>query len=737
MPANTQNKFQIETELSRDFGLITALSIGVGTMIAAGIFTLSGLAVSYVGSAAIVSFLLAALVAAFTALTYCEFVSILPESGEGYLYSRKSFPAPLAYFVGLTLVLGYSASCAFYLSSFSSYVHEFLWAGSVKGIVGITAVVLLILINIKGTKESAHFQVIITVAKVILLIWFIIGGFGSVDFSGITEKFSTDIADIGGTAAMVFITFFGFSAIAASAGEVKNPTKTIPRAIFLSMGIVTLLYTLVILVILSADITEFTEAAMGTAAKQFLGPVGGMVIIGGALFSMISASNASIMAGSRVVLAMSKLSHLPRKLGIINKRTLTPVISLVLIGSFIIAFQIGFKLENLAHFADTVLLLALIFVNIALIYHRKKFPAIERPFKVPWVPFLPILGILANLYLVSQTLIHHPVPSLTACVFLVVGVIAYLIWKGLQSVDEIIPGTPVKVALIQPANTRSRFRVLVPIANPANVKQLIELASAIAADRDGEIVAQRVTIIPEQISPTKENYFLDRERQILETAHKTAKQFNVPVTSLVCVGHGRARAILETAHKRHCDLIILGWKGYTSTARRILGDVVDSIVIHAKSDIILLKQEGDSLPKKILLPTAGGEHAQCAERYMSSVARHVGGSITVCSVVAPGKPKEIVEEAEESLREAVGRGYKLNKLRVESKLIRHSSVNVGIIKEAEDYDAVAIGAAGQSIYPQILFGSIPENIAKHCNKPVILVKHYHPVKELFGRVMEE
>lgn len=124
--ANGQNGNNIKTELSRDLGLTSALAIGIGTMIAAGIFTLSGLAVRNVGSAAIVSFLLAAVVALFTALTYCEFVSIYPQTGEGYLYARKTFKPPFAYFVGWSLFLGYASSCAFYIASLSSYFNEFI-----------------------------------------------------------------------------------------------------------------------------------------------------------------------------------------------------------------------------------------------------------------------------------------------------------------------------------------------------------------------------------------------------------------------------------------------------------------------------------------------------------------------------------------------------------------------------------------------------------------------------------
>ena len=202
------------------------------------------------------------------------------------------------------------------------------------------------MLNIKGTKESGSFQIVVTIGKVILLVWFVFGGLASLDIDDVLAKFSTDFVRISSTAAMVFITFFGFSAIAASAGEIKNPVQTIPRAIFISMGIVTLLYTLVVLVVVSAKLTEYTEAALGIAAKQFLGPIGGIVIIGGALFSMLSASNASIMAGSRVILSMSRLGHLPQKIGQVNTHTRTPIFALISVGVMILIFILSFNFLN-------------------------------------------------------------------------------------------------------------------------------------------------------------------------------------------------------------------------------------------------------------------------------------------------------------------------------------------------------------------------------------------------------
>ncbi len=734
-PVSQNEQSNIKTELSRDLGLTSALAIGIGTMIAAGIFTLSGLAIRNVGSAAILSFLLAAVVATFTALTYCEFVSIYPRTGEGYLYARKTFSPPLAYFVGWALFLGYASSCAFYIASLSSYFNEFIWHSPIEALFGILMLIGLTLLNIKGTKESGKFQIWVTAAKVVLLIWFIFGGLSFVEIDEVMERFSTDIVQIGSTAALVFITFFGFSAIAASAGEVKNPVKTIPKAIFISMGVVTLLYTLVVLVVLFAGLTEYTEASMGEAAKKFLGYIGGYVIIAGAIFSMISASNASIMAGSRVMLSMSQLGHMPKEVGIINTRTRTPIISVLLVGGAILVFSIVLPLEDLSYFANTVLLLALILVNSALIMHRRKFPDMERPFKVPLVPLLPALGILANLYLIGQ-IFQHPLPLILAVGSLLLGVLGFVAWKGAQAEEKALPGINSHIAHSQGKGTQDKkqFRILVPISNPYNIENLMQFASSIAIERKAEIWLLRVVTVPEQLPPTSfDESIIEKEGPLLKQARKIAEDRGIRTHALIRVGHNVARAILETSNERFCDLIVLGWKGYSSNKEKILGTITDDVVRLARTDIILAKIVGDSPIKRILLPTAGGEHARCAEQYAATISKANDGFVTVCQVVAPSGDESI---SRQYLEKAVER-LQAENAKVDSKLINSSSIPEGIVQAASDFDAVMVGAAGKSIYPQIMFGNIPEAIAKNTDRTVIVVKHYHPVKALLGRVVGE
>jgi amino acid transporter len=408
-------------ELPRELGFVSALAIGVGTMIAAGIFTLSGLAVQQVGSGAMISFIIAACVALFTALSYCEFSSLYPTSGEGYLYAHKSLTPTLAWVVGFSLLLGYTASCAFYLSSLSEYVQEFIYHVSWRPIFGLIALSLLTLLNLKGSKESSTFQIVVTAAKVILLIWFVAGGLSELNIEQITTRLETDMIKLTSTAAMVFITFFGFSAIAASAGEIQSPTSTIPRAIFWSMGSVSVLYIAVILVVIVANLKTYDEHAMGFAAELFLGPIGQKVIVGGAIFSMLSAANASVMAGSRVIFAMSQRHHLPQGLSQVSISRRTPVNAVLLTGILIGGFSLIFNLEDLAHYADAVLLVALSMVNLALIVHRRRYPTLDRPFRVPLVPLLPILGIVANLYLIVIQLREHPIPFTAGLSTLLVG----------------------------------------------------------------------------------------------------------------------------------------------------------------------------------------------------------------------------------------------------------------------------------------------------------------------------
>lgn len=156
---------------------------------------------------------------------------------------------------------------------------------------------------------------------------------------------------------------------------------------------------------------------------------------------------------------------------------------------------------------------------------------------------------------------------------------------------------------------------------------------------------------------------------------------------------------------------------------------------HAQTDVLLIKQTTHEPLRRLLLPTAGGDHARRAEEYVASFLRTHGGQLTVCGVAPPDADPGQIEERSRRLDEELERISADGSLDVDSKLIRHASVSVGIVKEAKNYDAVVIGATGHSTYQQILFGSIPETIAKRSDRPVILVKRHLRVKAMLRRVI--
>ncbi len=601
--------------------------------------------------------------------------------------------------------------------------------------------ILLTLLNVKGTKESGVFQVIVTTTKIILLIWLVIGGFSSIDPQEVIAKFSTDFGKIASTATLVFVTFFGFSAIAASAGEVTNPVKTIPRAIFISMGVVTILYIFIILVILAANLKVYDEAAMGRAAELFLGGVGGLVIVAGGLFSMVSASNASIMAGSRVTFAMSQLGHLPKVFGSINQRTKTPMVALALVGGLVLVFLLVLSLTGMANFANFVVLFALILVNAALIFHRRKYPNIERPFRVPLVPLLPILGILSNLYLLGQstsdlwndggfwgnTESTGIYPIVLAVGALALGFVVFLFNRG--EIEETVEKSHLEAATALHSSQmpqKTGFRVMVTLSNPANLPELLNMANAIASERGGgEVIGLRVAIVPEQLSPSREDmqnqFYVTRERPILEMANRYALENNIPFKSQIEVGHNPAHTIIRSAQELECDLIIMGWKGFTTTAERILGEVADNVVKNTPTDLMLVKLVAGTRLEKWLLPTAGGQHAIRAEEYAASLARANGGSLTFCSVLSPNAGQSAIEGTEKILEKAVERVSQEKRIKAEGKIIKNDSINSGILAESKNYDAIMLGAT-EHRFRKILFGSIPQIIAKESLKTVVLVE---------------
>ena len=717
-------------EHTRTLDFKIAFAIGLGTMIAAGIFSLSGTAVAAIGSSAVIAFVIAAVIAGITAAAYSEFASIYSENGGGYLFTSRTFEEQklLTYGIGMSLFLGYTGTTAFYLSTMDEWFFRFIIPESLQwlphGSSAVAAAVLLGVLNARGTEESGSFQLIVSGAKVAVLLAFISGAFAfrgpSTAVGNFTAQFSTDIVGIVSISALAFITFFGFSAIAASAGEIIEPRKTVPRAIAASIISVTILYALVIVAMTNSTvppevIAREGETAMGEVAAGFLGPVGRSLIVAGAVFSMVSASNASILAASSIGSLMGRQGQAPRAFARIHARFRTPfwsvtaaiatIVSLIVV--FIALFpeeggltSINLGLTVLTGFATFNLLLPLAIVNGALIYHRRAFPEIERGFRVPGVPVVPIVGIIANIGLITNL----PRTGVATGIGLTMALIdVYVVWGGGQEVDELVQ----RVRPPEPAAAETGaegtaepdagyYRVLVPVARPNNAAKYVRLAELFATGRDKQPLIEVITVTdipdqtPHEVMADVANERVERIKEVLAD-----EEFAVEYTVQGHTCRNIAFDILQSAREDSADLIIMGYPEEND-------EITRKVEYTAPCDVIFASGVGDEEIKQVNIGAGGGPHHLAAAQFVRNLGEE-GLGVNVISVDPAGEGTS--EDPAETVSELNG----VPDLHVYN--VSAASIAEGLVtKTKEEGGVLVIGASRDRRLRQWVFGSTPDAV---------------------------
>ncbi|MFB6101211.1 MAG: amino acid permease [Haloplanus sp.] len=738
-------------EHTRTLNFKIAFAIGLGTMIAAGIFSLSGMAVYRIGSSAVIAFVLAALVAGITAATYSEFASVYSENGGGYLFCSRTYETldRLKYGVGMSLFLGYTGTTAFYLATMDEWFFRFILPPSLQGLphgsIGILAAVTLGALNARGTEESGVFQLVVTGAKVGVLFAFI---GGAVAFAGPAEATATFVqevqvepAGIVSVAALAFITFFGFSAIAASAGEIIEPRKTVPRAIAASIVTVTVLYALVIVAMVNAPVPREVlaqgETAMGSVAASFLGSWGQALIVAGAVFSMVSASNASILAASGIGSLMGRQGHAPRRFARIHRDYRTPFWSVTtataVIGALIFVFITLFSehgllgvhalgLAPLTGFATFNLLVPLAVVNLTLIYSRRNHPDIERGFRMPLVPVLPVIGILANLALVTNL---PPVGVAVGAGLSLALIGVYFVWGGAAHIDELVEevvpsgvptqssGGPTSAQASEregEGEATDRFRVLVPVARPERTVPYVRLAALLGRAQDGEILVQvlNVTHIPDQ-TPNEVVRETSQERAERIEQHLAEADVDVEYTVEGHICRDIAFDILQTARDDGADQILMGYPEEHAT-------ITETVEYDAPCEVFFASNVDDIDDLSTINIGAGGGPHHLALLPLVNRLGERGTEVHVISVdPETGGTAEPIDETVSALRD------------VESLQVHNVSADTvadGLVSTASGTGGLLlIGATRDRRLRRWVFGSTPDrtiDLARAAGVPVLI-----------------
>jgi APA family basic amino acid/polyamine antiporter len=440
--ARTQGEGQ---GLRKSVSAIHLTALGVGGIIGTGIFVVIGEGVRVAGPAVVLSFVLAALACAFSALSYAELASSIPIAGSAYTYTYATLGELVAWIIGWDLILEYGISVAAVAVGWGGNLNAFLESAfgfeiptaiatspENGGIFNLPAVVLVLGISgllVLGTRESARAALIMVGLKLTVLTFFIVVAFANFHPANFDNFASAGQDGVVSAAAIIFFAFIGFDAVSTGSEEARNPKRDLPMAIIGSLVICTVFYVLVsvgAIGVASSEQLSGSDAPLATALSDGAGiNWAGAILAFGALVAITSVALVITFGQTRIFFAMCRDGLLPQSLSAIHPRFGTPARLTIALGVLISLLAAFVPLGEIVKLVNIGTLFAFVLVNTGVIILRWTKPRMPRAYKVPFAPVTPLIGIAFAIYLMAD------LPLLTWMRFglwLAAGIVIYVFY---------------------------------------------------------------------------------------------------------------------------------------------------------------------------------------------------------------------------------------------------------------------------------------------------------------------
>jgi amino acid transporter len=718
-------------ELERTLGFLEAMTLGGGTMIGAGIFILPGIAAQNAGPASSISYAIAGLVALLAALSLSELATGMPIAGGSYHYVNRALGGLFGAVVGWGMWTGLMFASAFYMVGFGQYV-----VGPIPGLdgralvilLGLLGLALLVGVNYYGTDESTALQNVMIGTETAIVVAFVAISAFFIDTANLEPFTPYGPGGVIATSGIVFVSFLGFEIIATVAGEVKNPGRTIPLSMILSVVSVTVLYVLVMLV--STGVVPFESLGdspipVSDVADVSMGAIGVIGIAFAATIAAISSSNSSILAASRVVYAMGRDGLVTNWVNVSHSRFYTPHRAIMTTGGVTaLLVLVGLRVEAiialLAEAASFSFLVSYSLVHVAVVVFRRAEPDEYDPsFEIPDLlyPAVPILGIVLSLVVISQM---APVIILLGSGIIGLGVVWFFGYSRSRVVSE---------GLLRDALRREPdavYRVVVPVANPETQHGLLRLAAATAhanVERGTpELVA--VNVVEGLRDSELRNIEADRvehQRALLDNAHAIAEEMDVRLRTRSLVAPNVGEAILGVIDEEEADQVLFGWDGTVDVDEHVFGRMLDPVVEHARCDVSLVNLVTDSVGTPVAL-VAPGTNAPVVARRAAEFATVDGTIPTLLYVQPDGADEAGAGRSGRTVVTEIAEAAGLEADEYDIEVFVDRDIEAAITSAIDQYDTVCVGLSQRTDGSRIVFGRITEQVAEEATGNVAMIR---------------
>jgi amino acid transporter len=717
-------------KLERSLNLTSVIAISIGGMLGSGIFVLPGIAAAKTGSSIWLAYLLAAVCILPAALSKSELATAMPSSGGTYLYIERAFGPIFGTIAGLGLWLSLLLKSAFALVGFGAYLAVFVNANNgFTKYVAIFFLAIILLLNIFGVKKVGKVQIVIVVISLLTLTLVLIFGLPAVDRNLLDPFYSDGSLGLFSTVAFVYISYAGVTKVAAIAGEIKNPSRNLPRAMILSLLIMTMIYVFIAFVLVGnipMDQLSTDLRPIYSVANSLGGPVIGMITAGVGVITLISMANSGVLAASRFPFAMAMDKLLPDFMGKIHSKYLTPVASIILTCITMALVILFLDVEKIAKLASAFMVTMFISVNICVVILRETSAQWYNPtYRSPLYPVMQIFGIITGFLLL---IFLGMIPLIAVVTIFLLGFVIYFFYGKKTARTGILRKYGHRPALYLLYNKKRRENVKIEepprvnksildgeIASDAGVvipllgnekspEMLVEIGAALNKKEITQAV--NITEVPNQtfLDAVMDDNAVIRSLGRRFTGLARARKVNIDFEAVVT--HDLSATIQELSEQTHCDWMVLGWDARAHKGW-LVRNPIGWFVSHVNSDFALFRDNGVRHISKVVMALRPGRKDKNFVAIADRICKFYKASLTLLHVV----PEEMSDADISEMEQASVR--LLLKASSDSKvLIRRARDPIEMISLiSSEYDLLIIGTPEKGNWQNVLFGQNKDKFA--------------------------